>query len=573
MGLHKPSDIPTLAELSADKDVTEVLESVGEFDMKKTSQNILQYLSETQTYYPVIQVHDKCLLLAVNSKSFKGLIWLSGWVEVESAYRDSKNVYRVKLRINDRIVEVDYETLYPKDIIKLSRYGLIINFDYADSLSKYLFRIIARLEVKEKVNGMGFIMQEGELTFRAYDEKPQILQYTVAKYVGGLNKLLTNADIMFALCCSCASLFLAFLSLICGIPLMSFIISFYGKSTTGKSTSQFLMASVFTNPKDKKLYIPLFGTRNALLKMISQKFGIPQLFDEATIASSSDLDHLIYTITGENGKGRCNGDGHLKETDTWSLIVNTSSENNLLVNSHMHNKGIDARVLCFQLKFTDDREHSDRIHEFCGKHFGILGKALSEYLLNADPENVAGMYEECRKSMRVSIDDTAYFDLTERLVNEYALILLAAKVLIDFGVNIDVDAVTAIMTENHNEICESTNIADKYYQHLVTYAVMHPYTDGIKKDEANNTMAFIDELFLKVLEGYGASNPDLVIKELDAAGYIFRRKKNSIKNRLRFNGTLVNCYEIILPKDDSESDDGCMTLEYILTHFEGVDES
>ena len=87
------------------------------------------------------------------------------------------------------------------------------------------------------------------------------------------------------------------------------------------------------------------------------------------------------------------------------------------------------------------------------------------------------------------------------------------------------------------------------------------------------TVAFVDELFLKILENHGASNPDLVIRELDSAGYIFRRKKNSIKNRLRFNGTLVSCYEIILPKDDSESDDGCMTLEYVLTHFEGLDES
>lgn len=129
------------------------------------------------------------------------------------------------------------------------------------------------------------------------------------------------------------------------------------------------------------------------------------------------------------------------------------------------------------------------------------------------------------------------------------------------------------MIENHNELRERTDIADKYYQHLVAYATMHPYIEGIKKDEANNTVAFIDELFVKALEDYGASNAELVVKELDNAGYIFRRKKNSLKNRLRFNGTLVNCYEIILPKDDSESDDGCMTLEYILTHFEGVDES
>lgn len=175
--------------------------------------------------------------------------------------------------------------------------------------------------------------------------------------------------------------------------------------------------------------------------------------------------------------------------------------------------------------------------------------------------------------MRNAIDDELRFDLTERLINEYALILMSARVLSDFGVNIDTDGIRVILTANHKKIHDRTDIADKYYQHLVTYSVTHPYMEGIKKDEANNSVAFVDELFLKILENHGASNPDLVIRELDAGGYIFRRKKNSIKNRLRFNGTLVSCYEIVLPKDDSESDDGCMTLEYVLTHFEGLDES
>jgi len=129
------------------------------------------------------------------------------------------------------------------------------------------------------------------------------------------------------------------------------------------------------------------------------------------------------------------------------------------------------------------------------------------------------------------------------------------------------------MAENCNTVREMTNIADKYYQHLIAYAVLHPYAEGIKKDETSNTVAFIDELFQSVLEDYGASNSDLVIRELDTAGYLFRRKTNSLKNRLRFNGTLTNCYEIVLPKDNYGSDDGVMTLEYILTHFEGVDES
>ena len=582
MGLHKPTNIPKLDEVmteetSHENEIRQILESVEEFDTKKVDKNILQYLSQTEPYYPVIQVRDKCLLLAVNSKSFRGLVWLSDWFEVDSAYRDKNNVYRVRLKINDRIIEVDYDTLYPKDITKLSRNGLIINFDYANYLSKYVYRILAKLEVQEQSSGMGFMIRNEELIFRAYDEEPQILQYTqnttLSEYVEGVNKLLTNTAIGFALCCSCASLFLAYLSMKCSIPLMSFIISFYGKTTTGKSTVQTLMTSVFTNPNDRKLYIPFFGTLNAIVKKFSCKFGIPQLFDEATVSSGLNMENLLYTITLEQDKSRCNTNADLRQADTWKLIAITSSENKLLPDNQMHNKGLDSRLLSFELKFTDNRQHSDDIHEFCNKNYGVLGKALSEYLLFAEPETIISLYDECRESVRNSLDETEYFDLTERLVNEYALILLSAKILVDFKICIDIEGIRQIITENHNSIHERTNIAERYYQHLLSYAVMHPYAEGIKKDENNHTIAFIDELFVRILENYGASNVDLVVKELDTAGYIFRRKKNSIKNRLRFNGALVNCYEIILPNDDSNSDENCTTLEYILTHFEGLDES
>lgn len=576
MSLYKPSNIPTLAELSADNEVTQILESVSEFGSKKSDLNILQRLSQSEPFYPVVQVRNKCLLLAVNSTKFKGLIWLSGWFEVDSAYRDKNNVYRVRLRINDRIVEVDYDTLYPKDITKLSKHGLIINIDYADNLSKYIFKAIAKLDVEEQVNGMGFFMQDNELIFRAYDAEPQILQYTknttLIEYIDGLNELLTNPAIMFALCCGCASIFLAFLSMVCSVPLMSFIVSFYGRTTTGKSTAQVLMASVFTNPTDKKLYIPFWGTLAGIVKNFTQKFGVPQLFDEVTVSSGLNMESLLYTITLEQDKSRCNTSADLRIPETWKLIAITSSENRLLTDSRMHNRGLDARVLSFELGFTDSRDHSDKIHDFCGKQYGILGKVLSEHLLTVDHEEIVQKYEECKYDMRNAINDVSSFDLAERLINEYAVILLAGKALVKLGVNVDIDRITAIMADNCSSIRETTDIANKYYQHLISYVVLHPYAEGIKKDETSNTVAFIDELFLSVLKDYGASNPDLVIKELDSAGYLLRRKKNSLKNRLRFSGTLVNCYEIVMPKDDSGSDDGCMTLEYILTHFEGVDE-
>jgi len=285
------------------------------------------------------------------------------------------------------------------------------------------------------------------------------------------------------------------------------------------------------------------------------------------------MESLLYTITLEQDKSRCNSSAALRTPDTWKLIAITSSESKLLSDRQMHNKGLDVRVLNFELGFTDNRKHSDEIHNFCGKNYGVLGKALSEQLLSADHNVMIQQYDECKETMRNAIDDAATFDLAERLINEYAVILLAGQELSKLGVSIDIEGITALMADNCSTICETTDIAGKYYHHLVNYAVLHPYAEGIKKDEQTCSVAFIDELFLKVLSDYGASDPDLVIKELDTAGYLFRRKKNALKNRLRFGGVLVSCYEILLSKDDADSDDGCMTLEYILTHFEGIDES
>ncbi|MDD6269867.1 MAG: DUF927 domain-containing protein [Oscillospiraceae bacterium] len=586
MALIKPAVIPKLEDIvnqepsrgsigPSKEELTQLFDSVPILGTVNVKRDILSYLSQTEPYYPVIQSRGKALLLAVNKSDFKGLVWISSWFEVESAYKSTQNVYRAKLRINGEIVDVDYESLYPKDIVKLSRYGLLLDQNYADAINKYIFRILARTDVVEQPNGMGFSVRNDKLSFRAYDAKPQILQFTeslsLEDYVFKLNKLLTNPSLIFALCCSCATLFLAYLSIVCDLPLQSFIISFYGKTTTGKSTAQTLMASVFTDPKDKKVYAPFFGTLNAILKIISGKFGIPQIFDEATVSSGIDLEKLFYMVSLEEDKHRCTGDMTLREQETWKTIVITSSENRLLPDSRMHNRGLDTRILSFMLKFTDSREHSDSIHEFCRSNYGILGKALSKHLINASPNNIFERYDGHRKSLRETLTEAAAFGIAERLINEYSIIMLAADILTDFGVAIDLDSIKTIITDNLEAVRSKADTAERYYDHIISYIIMHPHMDGTKKLESDNTVAIIDELFIKILEDHGASNPDLVIDELIESGYLNRRKSGAKKNRLRFNGVIKNCYEIKLP-ENSESDEDHMSLEYVLTHFEGLEE-
>ncbi|MCD7958639.1 MAG: DUF927 domain-containing protein [Ruminococcus sp.] len=243
---------------------------VGQFESKELDKNEMQILKMTEEDYPVIPVQNRYYLIAITSKNFTGIRWLTNWFEIDSIYRDQENTHHVKLKAADKIVEVDYGMLYPKDITGLTKYGIIIDFEYVQEMSRYVLKKAQKYEIEQQSNHIGFAVHKDDFSFEAYDLKPQVLQYTHEivwdDYVKGMNALLTNVPIMFALCCSCASLFLAYLGMKCEMPLQSFIISFYGKSTTGKSTAQTMMASVYTKPDDNKVYIPFFSTIHAIVK-------------------------------------------------------------------------------------------------------------------------------------------------------------------------------------------------------------------------------------------------------------------------------------------------------------------
>lgn len=171
MRIHRPPCIPELPEKLSAEEREQLLGGMQEYEKRKIPQNQMQRLRATEPYYPVIPVDGQYILLAVSKSTRLELIWLCSWFQVDSAYRDRNNVYRVELNINGRLVTADYDMLYPKDVIKLSRYGLLMDPDHADSLSRYLFRRIAKLEVREQFGSMGFVMQNGELRFRAYEKE------------------------------------------------------------------------------------------------------------------------------------------------------------------------------------------------------------------------------------------------------------------------------------------------------------------------------------------------------------------------------------------------------------------
>lgn len=178
MGVRKLSRTAGTRKEMSVEEWDQILNSIETFGRKPLSSDQLQQLQYKENCYPVIPVPNKFLLLAVHSTRFTGLVWLSNWFLVDSTYRDKYNEYHVRFSVNGSLVDVDYDLLYPKEVTKISKYGLIFNFDHADAFSRYLFRCITKLEIEEQYCGMGFMMKEKKLQFIAYEEGAKILQYT-----------------------------------------------------------------------------------------------------------------------------------------------------------------------------------------------------------------------------------------------------------------------------------------------------------------------------------------------------------------------------------------------------------
>ncbi len=107
--------------------VQKIKNSIGQFESKTISKNEMRILMSTEDDFPIIPIDGKCYLLAVNKKSYTGLIWIATWFEVDSVYRDRNNSHYVKLNVNDKFIEVPLDVFYPKDITSLTKYGIVFD--------------------------------------------------------------------------------------------------------------------------------------------------------------------------------------------------------------------------------------------------------------------------------------------------------------------------------------------------------------------------------------------------------------------------------------------------------------
>lgn len=199
------------------------------------------------------------------------------------------------------------------------------------------------------------------------------------------------------------------------------------RTSSGKSTLLFLIASLFANPS---LFVENFNaTSNALYKMLEERGGLPFLVDEATHVPDIDWDSMIYTLPTGKEKRRCEGNGKLKPLVEFSGSIIMTSEVSILERSKGHG-GEECRIIEFNLDpFSNEPDMADEIRRFCFKNYGWATEPIVNFLL--DPQGQATLiakYHEYKQRLIKSYKkDMSGVD--RRILARLALILVAGWLL------------------------------------------------------------------------------------------------------------------------------------------------
>lgn len=173
-------------------------------------------------------------------------------------------------------------------------------------------------------------------------------------------------------------------------------------------------------------------------------------------------------------------------------------------------------------------------------------------MCDAEEEDIFSYYDAKRDYVRKLIG-SGTCSLSERLINQYAVILLSAEMLSNMGVAAEVDKIAEILLEHHSAVAKATDLAKNAYEVLMTYISRNPYNTGIKNMEDKHEAAISDTLFADILRKNGFRDIKIVADELDAKGYTKRRERNRKKVKLSLNGNSCYCYLLDTSRLDEEN--------------------
>lgn len=389
---------------------------------------------------------------------------------------------------------------------------------------------------------------------------------TIENWRAAIDQHVIGSDMELALVLAPVSILLSYLFIQNIVELRAFLIVLLGKSSTGKTTAQKVIANFYGNPKS--LMLSLNATANALMNSMNRNFGVPMISDELGAADFPNMSGLIYSIASGKDKARLNSSGEPQEIAEFSTVSIWSSEQSLL--GFLDNReGLSARFCQFEnVQWTKSAEHASKLAEFCNTNYGHGVLMFINAMKQQGEEKIADRYRQAKVEAEAFLEDS---HLKKRVVDIYALYILSARILKDdLQFNLDIENLKKILTETGLELSERLNDKGEDLTQRVKEILVinsgHFFAEQSSPQFGNPSQwgsykLVSSALVVRVLKNrfemlikseFNVLDPLPIIRELVAQKMISTEKgRNTKRKKYTVNGgkESIAVYEVHLPKN------------------------
>ena len=253
------------------------------------------------------------------------------------------------------------------------------------------------------------------------------------------------------------------------------VVALVGTSSTGKTSTLRLIASMFGSPHEGVgLVKDMNATKVAFFKDLGRRPGFPLIIDEAMIKRDWNLSDAIYEVSKGIEKATCTSNRNLNVRSTFSGTVVFTSEKSILEDGKITG-GKVARLVELTLDWFRDADHARRVSQKINANHGSAVYPLLGHILEKYEEDNLCFNEMFYEELAVLHNDNIITNsIEERLLNTYATILVAAKVANDaLGLALDVEAIKELLVKNHQKNAPVESQAEAFYYYLVEKVILN----------------------------------------------------------------------------------------------------
>ena len=251
------------------------------------------------------------------------------------------------------------------------------------------------------------------------------------------------------------------------------IFSFVGNSSSGKSTSGALSASVAGNVNNgsNTLMKSLNGTRNGIESYLNGNHGVPIVLDELSSSSFQDSTGLLYSIAEGLGRQRSDINGKAKGVRHWGTSIIVTGEHSIFKDS-AKNDGLRVRTIEINEHFTKSAKNADAIKKATSANYGHVMPLVAEYLLNREAEVIQWFRTEHQWFKTQLENETSNTGI--RMFKRYATITTSARILERvIATPIDLDAVRDYLINYHLDSVSERDLSSKALETIVQFVAQN----------------------------------------------------------------------------------------------------